>query len=326
MDDFGLAAIDRLADQSLGLWNLSSDAVAQRINVSENITYLVQDKDARAVLRVHRQGYHSHRAIECELSWSSAMRTTGVVQTPAPQLGRDSKAIQKIDGPDGVRHLVMFEFVAGDQPDENNDLTPGFAELGAIAARTHLHSLAWKQPQPFERLAWDLDAVYGPQATWGDWRAAPKVTADVRAILELVEATVRQRLNDFGRDAERFGLIHADMRLANLIIGPDGTHLIDFDDCGFGWHLYDFAAGISFFEDHPQIPALRKAWVAGYRSVRELTDDEEAEVDTFIMLRRMALLAWIGTHIEAPEPQAMAPDFARVSAELGLAYLKRFGG
>jgi hypothetical protein len=42
------------------------------------------------------------------------------------------------------------------------------------------------------------------------------------------------------------------------------------------------------------------------------------------MLRRLTLLAWIGSHIEAPEPQAMAPDFARVTAELGTTYLKDF--
>jgi hypothetical protein len=38
----------------------------------------------------------------------------------------------------------------------------------------------------------------------------------------------------------------------------------------------------------------------------------------------LALLAWIGSHIEAPEPQAMAKDFARVSAELGERYLAEY--
>ena len=41
------------------------------------------------------------------------------------------------------------------------------------------------------------------------------------------------------------------------------------------------------------------------------------------MLRRMALLAWIGSHIEAPEPQALAPDFAANTARLGRDWLDR---
>jgi hypothetical protein len=43
------------------------------------------------------------------------------------------------------------------------------------------------------------------------------------------------------------------------------------------------------------------------------------------MLRRMALTAWIASHIDVPEAKAMAPDFARVSGELGEAYLQRMG-
>ena len=43
------------------------------------------------------------------------------------------------------------------------------------------------------------------------------------------------------------------------------------------------------------------------------------------MLRRMALLAWIGSHIEAPEPQELAPGFAATTARLGQAYMDKIG-
>jgi len=85
--------------------------------------------------------------------------------------------------------------------------------------------------------------------------------------------------------------------------------------------MYDFAAAVSFIEDDPRIPELKFAWLKGYRTVRALEHEDEAEIDTLIMLRRMALLAWIGSHSEAPEPQKYAPDFARNTAALGKAYL-----
>ena len=115
------------------------------------------------------------------------------------------------------------------------------------------------------------------------------------------------------------------MRLANLLVDDAGTRLIDFDDCGFGWLMYDFAAAISFIEDDPRIPEFKAAWLRGYRSERALDAEDEAEIDTFVMLRRMALLAWIGSHIEAPEPQALAPDFAANTAWLGRNWLDRIG-
>jgi Ser/Thr protein kinase RdoA (MazF antagonist) len=144
-------------------------------------------------------------------------------------------------------------------------------------------------------------------------------------LLQRCEDRVTARLTAYGTGPERFGLIHADMRLANLIISDGATRLIDFDDCGLGWFMYDFAAGISFMEDHPQVPALKQAWVRGYRSARPLSEADEAEIDTFVMLRRLALLAWIGSHIEVDTARELAPDFARVSAELADAFLSDQG-
>ena len=50
-----------------------------------------------------------------------------------------------------------------------------------------------------------------------------------------------------------------------------GEHVrvIDFDDCGLSWFMYDFATTVSFIEDHPDVPALTQAWVDGYRSVAD---------------------------------------------------------
>ena len=110
----------------------------------------------------------------------------------------------------------------------------------------------------------------------------------------------------------KFGLIHADMRLANLLIHEGKTRLIDFDDCGIGWFLYDFAAGISFMEDNPTVETLKDAWVRGYRNVSSLSNEEEKEIDTFIMLRRMALLAWIGSHSDTALAKEQGPEFTKV--------------
>ncbi len=319
-----LEHLQRLANDSLCLWDMPDNASARLINVSENATYLVEADDGyRAILRVHREEYHTRRAIECELEWIAALDEAGAVAVPGHYLGKDGEAIQqaRTEGLAEPRFMVLFHFEEGEAPDEGGDLVAGFEQLGKIAALTHNHSSAWKRPHDFERLTWDLEQIFGDHPTWGNWRDAPEVTDSVKAVLERVEATIKIRLEAFGRSNDRYGLAHADMRLANLLIDGATTKLIDFDDCGLTWFLYDFAAGISFIEDSPQVPALKAAWVRGYRRVRELSEAEEFEIDTFVMLRRMALLAWIGSHIEAPEPQALAAGFAATTARLGQQWL-----
>jgi len=323
-----LRHLDQLAQQSLSLWDVPEGAKARLINVSENATYLVEAPDGyKSVLRIHRENYHSHRAIECELAWLEALDRDGVVTTPGYYKGKNGDPIQRgsVEGLADPRYMVLFHFVEGSEPDESGDMTDGFEELGTIAARCHEHVLSWDKPDGFERLTWDADAMFGPEATWGDWRDAPEVTPEVAQVLEKVQQTICNRLHAFGKAPDRFNLIHADMRLANLLVDSNGTRLIDFDDCGWGWFLYDFAAAISFIEDDSRIPAMREAWVRGYRSVRKMSAEEEAEIDTFVMLRRMALLAWIGSHIEAPEPQELAPGFAATTARLGEAYMDQIG-
>ena len=315
-----LVQLEKLVDKSLKLWNIPEDVSAELINVSENFTYRIENPSGfKAILRVHRENYHSRRSIECELTWIDALSKSGMIETPTYFFGKDGSAIQEcsIDNIKGSRYLVLFHFVTGSQPEENKNLGTLYEKLGRLAGTCHNHVLYWEKPENFERLTWDIDSIFGSDALWGNWRLAPRVTKEIQEKLETVELKIRDRLLDYGKSEKRFNLIHADMRLANLLIDQESTRLIDFDDCGFGWFMYDFASAISFIEDSPMVPYFKSSWIKGYKSVRELSVEDEKEIDTFIMLRRMALLAWIGSHIEAPEPQQLAAGFAENTAKLG---------
>ncbi len=320
--------IEAFAAGTLAKWALPLSSLVKLINVSENHTCLIDAGGARRyALRIHRPGYHCLEEIQSEVAWVRSLAESGLIDVPSPIPGIDGKDIQSACPPGGSepRFLVMFDFLDGEHPDENEDLAENFEALGRIAAKAHLHSMQWHKPAWFTRPAWDLDAILGNSPRWGDWRKAPNVTAQVRTIVERAESVVRNRVGKFGTPPGRYGLIHADMRLANLIINNGTTYLIDFDDCGWGWLLYDFAAGVSFIEDSPQLPELKAAWLQGYRSGRPLSADDAAEIDSFVMLRRLALLAWIGTRSGSTEPQKLAPGFAAATAELAEGYLLSHG-
>ena len=129
----------------------------------------------------------------------------------------------------------------------------------------------------------------------------------------------------FGKSPDRFGLVHCDMRLANLLVDGDLTKVIDFDDCGFSWFLYDCATAVSFFEHKPEVPGLLDAWVSGYRKVRDLPSEDVAEIPTFVMLRRLLLVAWIGSHSETELAQDMGVQYSADTVPLCEDYLSKFG-
>ena len=106
------------------------------------------------------------------------------------------------------------------------------------------------------------------------------------ALLQRVEETLGRRLAAFGKEPHRYGLVHTDLRAANLIVDGGTTTVIDFDDSGFSWYLYDFGGAVAFIEDDPRLDAMAEAWVRGYRRVLDLSSDEVAELPTFVLYRR----------------------------------------
>lgn len=310
---------------ALAKWPALSGGTATLINLSENHTFRIDTPEGeKFILRVHRRDYHSRRAIESELAWMRALSADTGLFTPRPIAGADSQLVQEAPfaHPGDIRHMVVFAFEAGVEPEVGDDLAPLFAQLGALAAQCHAHAERWTPPAMFTRQVWTAEAILDPDAIWGDWRAGPGVSGPVRTRLDALDARLRERLNAYGKPSDRFGLIHADMRLANLLVTQGTTRIIDFDDCGFCWFGYDFAAAVSFFEDDPSVPALKGAWLSGYRRHRAFSETDADMLDTMVMLRRMALLAWIGSHAETELARSLAPTFAKTSADLAARYLE----
>ena len=164
--------------------------------------------------------------------------------------------------------------------------------------------------------------MVGPEAFWGPWRAAIGLTAAGAAVIEQALAQVEARLARFGSEPNRFGLVHADLHLANLLAHGQHLRIIDFDDCGFSWYLYDFATAVSFIERQPIVPELAAAWIGGYRRSAPLAEQELAEIPTFVILRRILLSAWIASHREVPMAQEMGAAYTQGTVELAGEYLR----
>ena len=325
--DETLRRLGLLADRALKRYDLPDGAVARLINLSENATYRVDDpaSGGKWALRIHRVGYHSRTAIASELAWQAALKSSAAIVTPSAIPGRDGEMIQSV-GHDLLaepRNAVLFNWEAGSEPASND--VAGFELLGATAARMHHHVRNWQRPAWFTRHTWDFETSLGATPHWGRWQDGMGMTDAARTAIGETAALIGRRLERFGKSPARFNLIHGDMRLANLLMDGGTVKVIDFDDCGLSWFLYDCATTVSFFEHEPEVPELLNAWVRGYRRVGALSSEDEAEIETFVMLRRLLLVAWIGSHSETELAQSMGVDYTATTIPLCEHYLSRFG-
>ncbi|HYZ56440.1 MAG TPA: phosphotransferase [Streptosporangiaceae bacterium] len=321
-----LTRVARCAQGALGGYGCHPGAGVTLLNVSENATFLVEDPDeGPSVLRVHRLGYHTEQEIASELAWMDALRAEAGVRTPQVLAAKDGSLVVTATDPvsGDQRYCVRFEYLPGSEPVAG--AIEHFAELGEITARMHRHAREWAPPSWFTRFHWDYDAAFGTVARWGRWQDGIGVGPAEREIFGRLDERLRRRLAAFGNGPERYGLIHADTRLANLLVDDGAVSVIDFDDCGFSWYLYDLGTSVSFFEHEPQVPALVDSWLSGYRRVLPLSAEDEAEIWTFILYRRLLLVAWIGSHQAADIAQELGSGYTRDSCDLAEKYLSQYG-
>ncbi|WP_374724004.1 phosphotransferase enzyme family protein [Calidifontibacillus erzurumensis] len=290
----------QIAKRAILFYPFQTQETIQLLNYSENATFLVKNTitGEKYILRVGRPGYHTKEEIEGEIAWIKSIDELSTITVSLPIKAENGQYIQEITDENNTYYCTLFTFLEGKAPDENDEsaLIDQFEILGEITAKLHEHSIKFRDRlRNIKRLTWNYDTILGSNPKWGKWQNGLGMTQDRLALFEKVSEKIFTRLKNFGNGPDRFGLIHSDLRLANLLIDGDNIKVIDFDDCGFGYYLYDLATSLSFIEHKPYVPALIDAWIKGYQKIRPLSNVEKEEIPTFIMMRRLQLIAWIGS-------------------------------
>lgn len=324
-------ASDSLALDALKKYGMDQTYRAKLLQISENITYLVENKtdhSVRGVLRISRPSCHTVPELRAELEWLQKIKKDSVLVVADPIPGLDGALVQLVISPlmPSIYTCVMFEFLTGSPPDitDEKSAVQHFKELGTIAAYLHGQVKGWAQAEHLKRFTWDSESMIGNHARWGSWKAAKELTPESEQELNLTCNIIKKRLGVYGKTKDNFGLIHANLRLSNLLLEGDQIKVINFDDSGFGWYMHDLAAGVSFIETKPITPTLVEAWIEGYRELRPLAKEDLAEVDTFIMQRRLQLLAWISSHYDSFPARNFSTGFLEGTMMLAEKYLSQY--
>ncbi len=319
-----------LARHALVRWGVR-DCEPETVKVRENAVFRVAAADGRAaVLRVHRHGYHGDAALRSELAWMEALRAGGI-DAPAVIPSEAGAPFETVQAP-GVpepRQVDMLTWMPGipiGTLEEGlnpaiEDVHGAFAAVGRLCARLHNQAQAWSRPAGFVRHAWDREGLVGPAPLWGRfWEAAVLRPAE-RRLIERARARAHDDLTAYGRWPPVYGLIHADFNLDNMLLDGDRVIPLDFDDCGFGWHLFDLATVWTMFLGTDLAVSIRAGVVEGYRLERALPDEALAHLPLFELVRAFSYLGWVHTRSETASAQELAPGIAELACTLAEDYL-----
>lgn len=324
-----VACLRDLALEALRHWD--GDFVGlELLKYRENAVFCATRSDGtRSALRVHRGGYHSEAALRSELTWMERLAADGIgvpsiIRTRAGEHLAEVRSAALAE----PRYVDMLGWLSGSTLGSaeqglgaDGDVQALFHQAGAVAARIHLNSAQWRQPNEFTRHAWDEEGLIGANPFWGRFWELDLLSPEQRALLQHAREEARLDLRRYGRTLGNFGMIHADLVPENLLLDGGQLRLIDFDDAGFGWHMFELATALYFCLGDPRLAQIQAALLAGYHSLKPLADADRAALPLFLALRGTTYLGWVHTRRNSQTARELAPMLIDRACTLAADYL-----
>lgn len=323
-----LAELARAALRQWGLEHADITPVAYR----ENMTFKIEAAgQGRFAFRIHQANYRTDAQIQSELDLMSylvgeGIRTPKVVPTKSGVLFTTVTSA----GVGEPRQCDMFEWIEGKPLRETGqglnvplpELTAFYTEVGRIAASIHNAAERWQRPAGFDRPAWDGDGIFGVNAHLGDFRRLTDVTEQQRQLLAKIADKANDSLAAFGQTPDRYGLSHCDFLAENLFVCEGGIRLLDFDDAGESWYLFDLGTAVFDLLETPAYEPCLEALLSGYRELRELPDEHLQMLPAFIVARILSYLGWCAKKTHMPQTAWMKPVLLYAAEKHGSAFLR----
>ena len=161
----------------------------------------------------------------------------------------------------------------------------------------HLHKHAQVTK---ERYYWDADGLLGKKATLGALenikRDYPKEFKILKPYRDLAYKELKKYQRKFPK---KMSLIHADLHFGNMLFSKNEIFPIDFDDCGYGFHMYDLAvvlySSYTLFKKVGKVKAFeyRQALFDGYGTEQDLTIEDLNFLPYCLLTRDIAMIGWL---------------------------------
>lgn len=191
---------------------------------------------------------------------------------------------------------VVFDALPGEIRDLDDLDLAGIERWGATVGRLHVAMQ-------------DMPAGLRRPAGWASALAwVTRKSASLPASVAAEGARLRAFLLTQPRTPERYGLLHTDLELDNLVWDGDEAAVLDFDEYGEGWYLLDIAKALTDVldagdsVDSPRV----QAFVTGYRQHHVLSDEDVALIPEFLAITNLRMYCVLSRAVN------MEPDEAPV--------------
>ena len=258
-----------------------------------NTTFRLDCNQGRYLVRIHRA--RRRTTVASELAWLEALAQETTVPVQTPQCSLDGKMIvvgEQIGVPEPYP-VTVLSWLEGQILPQDHRSPHHFYRLGQLVAKLHNHAQHWKPPFELDRPLYDSTSVLRTDGVFGvEGVTYKRLPEDVQGHLQTLYERLQEVEQRLGKNRERFGLIHSDLSFGNVLFTVDAVLPIDFDDCGFGYYLYDLAVILAGPWEKPGFQQRRKVLLDGYREICGLPNEHLSMIPTLMAMRASSLGQW----------------------------------
>ncbi len=297
-EDINEAELLPLFTPLLAQWGVSPLSI-ELASLSENTVFKVTTAEQRRyALRIHRPGYHTLAELESEHLWAQALIDAGV-KIPRAFETLEGSFYERFQWRESAAWVGLVEWLDAEPLHSmiNTDTSSAFmqqklTELGSICARLHNQASGWQPPAGFTRHHLNIDGFLGEAPFWGRFWDAPLLKSSERELILTAREQLRDILAAYGENPSTYSMIHADLHDGNILVTDKDLMVIDFDDAGFGWHVYDIAVALSPYLHRKDYADMEQTFLDAYRINRQLADEELSLLPYFFLIRTLASIGW----------------------------------
>ena len=258
-----------------------------------NTTFRLDCNQGRYLVRIHRA--RRRTAVASELAWLEALAHETIVPVQTPQRSLDGKMIvvgEQIGVPEPYP-VTVLSWLEGQIFPQDHRSPHHFYRLGQLVAKLHHHAQHWTPAFELDRPLYDSTSVLRTDDVFGEEAVTYKqLPEDVQEHLQRLHERLQEVEQRLGKSPNQFGLIHSDLSFGNVLFTAEEVLPIDFDDCGFGYYLYDLAVILAGPWERPGFQQRRDALLRGYREICELPDEHLNHIPTLMAMRASSLGQW----------------------------------
>jgi Ser/Thr protein kinase RdoA (MazF antagonist) len=268
--EIDMALITQQLQEQYGL----EGVVCKNLNTLANYAIEVKSSTGHFALKIYNPASRTATDVQLEIDLTLHLIKNGA-PVARPVAGNDGKYVQTFAIEGQNLTTVLFDWVAGEKP--KPELST-YTLIGEAAARIHNAADTFTSELPRERydahelIDNQLERMETPLRESGQWQRVFELSERMRKII------TNPSLN--------YGIIHNDLTLDNVHLDGNTLAVFDLDSAAESWRAAEAWGVLRAADDR------FKAWLEGYRSVRDFSLDDEKAVAAFGIVEDIRNVVW----------------------------------